>query len=197
MRTDRPVDVATIQLDEELWAAGAHRIKEDAHVNREVALSPLTEGELKRDFFTIMEDFERDVEDIRAEGTNNPLAKLLRSRLIPLPSPDDPSSNYVSIDDHLAERGPIIASGFAHLDAAVRERAGHRKKTAKVNADNAHLHRLVKNHFGKTSLYVPAMRTDSILDGRLALILIRENKEGTTAVEARNTENRERIMSVR
>ena len=41
------------------------------------------------------------------------------------------------------------------------------------------------------------MRTDSTLDGRLALLLIRRNREGTTAVEVRNAENRERIMAIR
>ena len=197
MRTDHPVDVATIQLDEEIWAAGAHRVKDDTHVNREVALSPLTGGELKRDFFTIMEDFDRNVEDIRGEGTNDPLGKLLCSGLIPLPSADNPPSNYVNIDDQLVERGLIIAPGFVALDVAVLERAGFRKKTGPANTDNAHLHRLIKDHFGKTSLYVPAMRTNSTLDGRLALILMKENKEGNTAIETRNTENRERIMAIR
>ena len=144
-----------------------------------------------------MEDFDRDVEDIRGEGTSDPLGKLLRSGLVPLPSADDPSSNYVNINDQLVERGLIIASGFAHLDVAALEIAGFRKNTGPANADNAHLHRLVKNHFGKTSLYVPAMRTDSTLDGRLALILIKHNKEGSTAVETRKAENRKRIMSVR
>ena len=31
-----------IQLDNKLWAAGAQRIKKEAHVNKEVALTPFT-----------------------------------------------------------------------------------------------------------------------------------------------------------
>ena len=167
--------------------------------NSTVVFSRVQDSDLKDGGFRkVIEDFDENLKLVRG-CKNTLLAYLRRKDLLVKPHATDPETNYVTKDDELIQRMPIVVPAHEGdpIDDLEEGDAAMSTRYAYVNRDNAILFSYAKKVFGKCSIWVHALDAVPTQDGRLALRLLELNMMGQNALDNRDELNNAKIRALR
>lgn len=198
-RASRPHGPADIVLDppQLFEEAEIQEALETDWGNTSAVFNRVVDSDLKDGGFRrVVEDLDENLKLVRgAKGTL--LAYLRRPNILVKPHDDDDEANYVTKDEELIARMPIVLDDHVDDPIADLEAGGAATRFPHANRDNAILFSHVKKVFGKCSIWVHALDAVSTQDGRLALRLLELNMMGKNELDSRDELNNAKIRSLR
>ena len=128
--------------------------------------------------------------------TGAPLAYVVRDALFP-PQDPDPAGNYMTIDDELIARMPIVLSTIARTDDPdALEGSALANFDVSFKIDNVAVYDCLKKALGSTTLWIHAKGHQRTKNGREAWRSIYAHTFGQSAMNARHTANRSDIEAL-
>ena len=121
---------------------------------------------------------------------------MIRPNVHPLPQAGQPEANFVTFDEQLIARKPIVKFVRRTETEEACENAGPAWRRPEVNVDNRKLHALIHKAVQNTSMRVHIEPTMNSKDGRRAYFLLCRNLQTSHEVEMKERENMNKLRNL-